>query len=1027
VAAGERSVAAGAGAQGGPPGRISTGRRPNALARLGLTGPRAETTLTTLGWWADDQPAPGADDVMWALARSPDPDLALRAVDRLASADARLWKECDAALRRDVVLRGRLFGLLGGSTALGDHLIAHADRWRRLTAAAPDPITDVATRTATLLAAVGADPAAPPAGAVGGGAARLRDAEAVHALRTAYRDEMIMLAAVDLAAVSEPALPVLPLDDVAAQLADLATAALRAALAVALAETDAVTDSGARLAVIAMGKTGGAELNYVSDVDVVFVAEPAEAVTTRLASRMMRIAGEACFPVDANLRPEGRQGALVRSLDGHVSYYKRWAKTWEFQALLKARPVAGDPELGNAYAEAVAPLVWTAAGRPDFVADVQAMRRRVEEHVRPDHADRELKLGRGGLRDVEFAVQLLQLVHGRADPALRSPTTLDALAALAGGGYVGRDDGANLAASYRFLRLLEHRLQLQRMRRTHLLPADDDTDALRWLARAAKLRPDGRHDAVGVLLEEWRRHARRVRRLHEKLFYRPLLDAASRLSDTGLSPEAATVRLGALGWASPEGALHHIRALTGGVSRAAAIQKTLLPVLLDELARTPDPDRGLLAYRRVSEALATTPWYLRLLRDEGLVAERLMRLLGTSALVPDLLVRAPEVLRLLAAPVAGQRDELIRDPANAAATIRTTVGRQPDPNAAATTARSARRHEMLRIACADLLGRMDVEQVCSGLSAVWAAVLQGVLASALRALGGSAPRARLAVIAMGRLGGGELGYGSDADVLFVCEPLEGASDHEAVKFATTVVETVRRQLGSASPDPALVIDADLRPEGRSGPLVRTLGSYREYYARWAEVWEAQALLRARPIAGDVDLGRRFVELVDPIRYPKDGVSPAAVTEIRRIKARVDAERLPRGADRATHTKLGHGGLADVEWTVQLLQLQHAGDIPELRTTSTLDGLREAAEADLITHDDAEELAAGWMMATRARNAVMLVRGKPGDQLPRSGRELMAVAAALGYPADGDPGIFLDDYRRATRRARAVVERVFYGW
>lgn len=1026
VSSGERNVASVSGVpgRGAPPGRLSTGRRPNALARLGLTGSRAEETLRTLGWWADDQPARGVEDVMWALVRSPDPDLALRALDRLAGANTREWTACDAALRGDVTLRGRLFALLGGSTALGDHLVSHPDRWRRLTAAAPDACTDVATRTASLLTAVGADPDGPPAGAPGGAAAALRDSEAVSALRTAYRDEMLALAAADLAAVSEPSLPILPLEDVAAQLADLATAALRAALAVALAETDG---EPGRLAVIAMGKTGGAELNYVSDVDVVFVAEPADQATTRLAARMMRIAGEACFPVDANLRPEGRQGALVRTLDGHVAYYKRWAKTWEFQALLKARPVAGDPDLGKAYAEAVAPMVWTAAGRTDFVADVQAMRRRVEEHVRPDHADRELKLGRGGLRDVEFAVQLLQLVHGRADPALRSPTTLDALAALASRGYVGRDDGANLAASYRFLRLLEHRLQLQRMRRTHLLPAEDDTDALRWLARAAKLRPDGRHDAVGVLIEEWRRNARRVRRLHEKLFYRPLLDAVSRVSDAGLSAEAATIRLGALGWVSPEGALHHIRALTGGVSRAAAIQKTLLPVLLDELARTPDADRGLLAYRRVSEALARTPWYLRLLRDEGLVAERLMRLLGTSALVPDLLVRAPEVLRLLAAPVAGQPDELVRDPANAAAALRTAVGRQPDPQAAAATARSSRRHEMLRIACADLLGKMDVEQVCSGLSAVWSAVLQGVLASGLRALGGSTPTARLAVIAMGRLGGGELGYASDADVLFVCEPLGGATDHEAVKFATTVVETVRRQLGSASPDPPLVIDADLRPEGRSGPLVRTLTSYREYYARWSEVWEAQALVRARPVAGDAVLGRRFIELIDPIRYPDDGLTPAQITEIRRIKARVDAERLPRGADRATHTKLGHGGLADVEWTMQLLQLQHAGDIPELRTTGTLDGLREAAEADLITHDDAEELAAGWMTATRARNAIMLVRGKPGDQLPRSGRELAAVATALGYPPDGDPGVFLDDYRRATRRARAVVERVFYGW
>jgi glutamate-ammonia-ligase adenylyltransferase len=988
--------------------------------------------LTTLGWWAGDAPTSGSAEVMWALARSADPELALRTVDRLAGADAREWKACDAALRRDVVLRGRLFGLVGGSTALGDHLVTYPDRWRRLTSEAPDPGADVDSRTATLLAAVGADPAAPPAGAPGGGAAALSGGEAVAALRTAYRDELLVLAAADLAAVSEPSLPLLPVEEVAAQLADLATAALRAALAVALADGSA-HDPGAegsgesRLAVIAMGKTGGAELNYVSDVDVVFVAEPGGPSCTRLASRMMRVAGEACFVVDANLRPEGRQGALVRTLDGHVAYYKRWAKTWEFQALLKARPVAGDPELGRAYADAVAPMIWTAAGRPDFVADVQAMRRRVEEHVRPDHADRELKLGRGGLRDVEFAVQLLQLVHGRADPALRSPTTLDALAALASGGYVGRDDGANLAASYRFLRLLEHRLQLQRMRRTHLLPAENDTDALRWLARAAKLRPDGRRDAVGVLLEEWRRNARRVRRLHEKLFYRPLLDAASRLAEAGLSPQAAAVRLGALGWASPEGALNHIRALTGGVSRAAAIQKALLPVLLDELARTPDPDRGLLAYRRVSEALAQTPWYLRMLRDEGLVAERLMMLLGTSALVPDLLVRAPEVLRLLAAPVTGQPDELTRDPANSAATLRATVGRQPDPHAAATTARSARRHELLRIACADLLGKMDVEQVCVGLSALWVAVLQAVLGSTLRTLGGAAPPARLAVIGMGRLGGAELGYGSDADVLFVCEPVDGVADREAVKFAITVVETVRRQLGSPSPDPPLVVDADLRPEGRSGPLVRTLSSYREYYARWSEPWEAQALLRARPIAGDAELGARFMEMVDPIRYPEAGLTPAQVTEIRRIKARVDAERLPRGADRATHTKLGLGGLADVEWTVQLLQLQHAGDVPELRTTATLEGLREAAEADLITHEDAEELAAGWMMATRARNGVMLVRGKPGDQLPRSGRELTAVAAALGYPPDGDPGVFLDDYRRATRRSRAVVERVFYGW
>lgn len=992
-----------------------------SLTRLGLTEPWAEATLVELGWWAGDRPADGADQLMWALARSPDPELALRTVERLFDA-ATDRAELDRALRSDVRLRGRLFSLAGSSTALGDHLVTHPDRWHRLV---DDPDGDSSSDPArAMLVAVGADPDGPPAGAPGGAAATVTGADAIAALRTAYRDELLLLAASDLAAVGEPELPVLDVAAVAARLADLAAAALRAALAVAVAEGG---EDGGRLAVIAMGKCGGHELNYVSDVDVVFVAEPADQTTTRLATRMMRIAGEACFQVDANLRPEGRQGALVRTLDGHVSYYKRWASTWEFQALLKARPVAGDPELGAAYADAVAPLVWSAAGRQDFVPDIQAMRRRVVEHLRPDRVDREIKLGPGGLRDVEFAVQLLQLVHGRTDEALRSPTTLDALAALAEGGYVARDDGANLAASYRFLRLLEHRLQLQRMRRTHLLPAPDDHAGLRWLARASRLRPDGRNDAVGVLMGEWQRNARRVRRLHEKLFYRPLLLAVSRLSPeaTRLSEKAASARLGALGWASPEGALNHLKALTTGVSRAASIQQALLPVLLEELAVSPDPDRGLLAYRRVSEALATTPWYLRLLRDEGLVAQRLMRLLGASALVPDLLVRAPEVLRLLASPGAGQADELVRDPAEAAASLRTTVARQQDPKVAADTARSLRRHEMLRVACADLLGELDVEGVCAALSSVWTAVLQASLDSVQQAMGPGP--ARIAVIGMGRLGGAEIGYGSDADVLFVCEPVDGAEDGDAVRHATTVVETVRRRLSAPSPDPALVVDADLRPEGRQGALVRTLTSYRGYYDRWSESWEAQALLRARPVAGDADLGRRFIEMIDPVRYPADGVPDSVVTEIRRIKARVDTERLPRGADRGTHTKLGTGGLADIEWTVQLLQLRHAGDLPELRTTSTLDGLREAGQAGLISESDAAELAAGWTMATRARNAVMLVRGKPGDQLPRSGRELAAVAVALGYPNGGDPGVFLDDYRRATRRARAVVERVFYGW
>ncbi|TCO63011.1 glutamate-ammonia-ligase adenylyltransferase [Actinocrispum wychmicini] len=935
--------------------------------------------------------------MLTAFSRSPDPDLALRGIDRLRESVGRSWDTLDLALRDDVTLRGRLIAVLGASTALSDFLVANPDEWHDLHDTEPPD----------LLAAVDG----------------LTGPEAVRALRQAYRARLMEIAADDLGHLVEPTLYAPAFEDVTARLTDLAEEALRAALVVAHAEIDG---RDAQLAVIAMGKCGGRELNYVSDVDVVFVGEGNLDIATRLASRMMTVAGSACFEVDAALRPEGKAGALVRTLDGHAAYYKRWARTWEFQALLKARPVAGDVELGERYLDVVRPMVWTAADRDGFVADVQQMRRRVEDHVPADLVNRELKLGRGGLRDVEFAVQLLQLVHGRSDERLRLGSTTSALTALGAGGYVGRADAAALGESYRFLRTLEHRLQLQKLRRTHLFPDESNLGDLRWLARAAGVRPDGGRAEEQVLLSEFRRHSNRVRRLHEKLFYRPLLDAVAKVPTEALrlTTVEAAARLGALGFTSPEGALHHIQALTSGVSRRAAIQGALLPVILDLLAHTPDPDGGLLSYRKMSEALATTPWYLRLLRDEGAVVERLAQLLGLSKLVPDMLARAPEVLRLLA-----HTDELAgRDPAEVATSLRNAVGRHRDLIGAVTAARSLRRHELARVACADLLGLMETTAVCNALSSVWVAVLQSALAAAEREKSveaGGWPKANIAIIGMGRLGGHELGYGSDADVMFVCEPVPGVSDDEAVKFASAVAEAMRRQLGAPSQDPALEVDVDLRPQGRQGPLVRTLDSYVAYYRRWGEIWEAQALLRADFVAGDDRLGARFLESVNEIRYPAGGLDATAVREIRRIKARVETERLPRGADPTTHTKLGRGGLADIEWTVQLLQMQHAYEEPSLRTTRTLDGLVAAVDVGLITAEDAEELRSAWVLATSVRNAATLVRGKPTDQVPTSGRELAAVANALGYPRDADPGEFLDSYRRTTRRTRAVVERIFY--
>ena len=994
------------------------------LTRLSFEdGVRAGELLgaAPLRWWDPERNEPTGPDaavVIAAIGRTADPDAVLGTLVDLADAPA--GADLPAALETEPQLRARLLAVLGVSTELATQLRAHPADWRVLLGDLD--ATGVPSR---LAAAVGADAAHPVTG-TGGSRATVTGPEAVVALRTAYRRELLAIAGRDLAGD-------LDLQEVTELLADLAGHTLQAALAVAAAGL-APDAAACRLAVIAMGKTGARELNYISDVDVVFVAEPAEddaaadaalATATRLAADLMRVCRAATWEVDANLRPEGKDGALVRTLASHAAYYQRWASTWEFQALLKARPVAGDADLGRAYLDAIAPLVWTAAERPDFVADVRAMRQRVLANIPASLAERDIKLGRGGLRDVEFAVQLLQLVHGRGDESLRVAETLPALAALRDGGYVGREDAVSLIDAYRFLRATEHRLQLRRLQRTHELPADPDR--LLWLGRAMGFRPDRRGDARAVFEAEWNLHAREVRRLHEKLFYRPLLESVARVPSEGLrlTPAEAGRRLAALGFADPQAALRHIEALTAGLTRRAALQRALLPVLLDDFADAPEPDAGLLAYRKLSEDLGATPWYLRLLRDGDAVAARLAYVLGFSRYVARMLGRSPESLQLL-----GASEQLKpRVPAELAAAMADSARRQDDPESAVGAARAVRRQELLRTAFADLLGVSDVAEVCSALSVTTEAMLETALQVAMRAVADSwnvdELPIRFTIIAMGRLGGAEVGYSSDADVMFVHEDVDG-DEQSAARAANEVAGRLRALLGApSSTDPPFTVDADLRPEGRNGPLSRSLGAFANYYARWSSPWEAQALLRARPIAGDADLGDRFVELVDPVRYPPEGIKPADLVEIRRLKGRIDSERLPRGADPTTHTKLGRGGLGDIEWTVQLLQLRHGADVPALRTTRTLAALVAAGEAELLPVDQAEVLGTAWRFATRVRNALMLVRDKPGDQLPTVGTELVAVARVLGYPPGSDPGQLVDDYRRAARRARRVVEAVFY--
>jgi glutamate-ammonia-ligase adenylyltransferase len=796
-----------------------------------------------------------------------------------------------------------------------------------------------------------------------------------------------------------------------------------------------------------MGKLGGDELNYVSDIDVLFCHEPVAGAepeaAARAAERVARgvlrglsaVTPEGtCFEVDANLRPEGRNGPLSRTLGSFLAYWDRWAQPWELQALIKVRPAAGDAALAERFRAEAEARVYPERLDPETVTAVRRMKARVETSVKAKAGgDRQVKLGPGGLRDVEFAVQLLQLVHGRHDPGLRSGSTLVALDRLTAAGFVGRADAAQLAHAYRFLRLVEHRLQLASERRTHTIPSGEE--ARRWLARTLGYRDGPAASALERFEADRRRHAVAVRGLHEKLFYRPLLEAFGAVP-AGLDPEGASERLAALGFASPDRAMASLRALTSGLSRRATLMRAMLPVMLPWLAEAPDPDGGLAALRGLAEALGDRAAFYGMVRDNPAAAELLCTVLGTSRLLGDLLARHPELLTAMADQ---HRLAAARGPAELVASATAIVARHAEVAAAWDGLRRFKRRELVRVAVRDLTGDLPVERVGTELSALAGACLAAGLLVAMREAGegpGSDPRSagglglsppgpppvRVAVLAMGKLGGSELSYTSDLDVLFCHEPVPGADPEAAAGAADRVVRELLRGLSAVTPEgTCFQVDPNLRPEGRNGALSRTLGSYLAYWDRWAQPWELQALIKVRPVAGDMELAERFCAEAEARVY-RDPLDPGTVAEVRRMKARVESERLPAGADPKLHLKLGPGGLADVEWTAQLLQLRTGGREPSARAQATLPALEALARTGALDPGEASWLADAYRLCQRIRNLAYLVAGRPVDSLPTDPVALERLARAMGEPGRQR---LLEDYRRATRRARRVVDTRFW--
>lgn len=815
-------------------------------------------------------------------------------------------------------------------------------------------------------------------------------------VRLEKRRRLLQIAAADAAGEIQ-------LEESTGALAALADASLE----ITLKHVEAPTELG----VIAMGKLGGGELNYVSDIDIMFVADSDIAPATKAAEAVLsELGGHSpegrAYFIDANLRPEGRSGVLVRSVESYLEYYERWAKPWEYQALLKARPSAGNKNAAERLIDATRTFVFPSEVTTERVTSMRKMKERVEEHAAKSlrkgkgSQGADVKLGPGGIRDIEFCVQLLQLVHGADDETIRARGTMDALTHLTAGGYVAEDDAAGLAVAYRWLRTVEHRLQLWQERRIHQIPSDEES-----LARFAKAmgftdtplesaseRFDNRHRAV---LAD-------VRGRFERIFYRPMIESLAQGGSGRLSAAALQERLRVLGFRDVERAARNLQNLVSGTSRRAKLLRLLTPALLRFLAGTPAPDAGLLNFLHLGEALGSRVDALGALRDNPPGLAFLSRVLGSGRLLGEVLVHVPEELQAIATPESlggvKPREQLIREAASSL--------EWRDPEKRLDGLRRYKRREMLNIGLRDLAGEIDVEGVGSALSDLADSALEAALGS---------PSVPFAIIGMGKLGGRELNYSSDVDVMFVHDGDPAAAEKEAERLLSSV--------GEVTPEgQAFKVDAALRPEGKSGPLARSLESFFEYYERWSKPWEHQALIKARFTAGDADLAERLLSVARTRAFPEE-LSSEALREMRHLKARMEKERVGRG-DPRKHIKMGPGGIADVEFAVQLLQRLHGHSDESLRVRSTMEALEAAKSAGLMSESDARVLTDAYSFLMRLRNRAFFLSARPVDVLPVKPEDLEALGISMGFR--DQPRQELEEvYLRTTRKARRVAEAIIY--
>ena len=1002
------------------------------------------------------------------VAEAPDPALAAANLSRVLE----YGSGSGTVLASPSLCQDLLF-ILGGSEHLTNVLLNQGHEWETAF------LTDRQSQGKTVAAHLTALRAQLPLD--------LPDDEFLRGLRIYRNREYLRIGTRDLLAVATLEETVRDLSALAEAALQIAYAYVRGCLRTEYGEA-VIEENGQQrplgFVVFGMGKFGGEELNFSSDIDLIYLYERDAGSTlggskgtieprmffTQLAQRLTRtlsdlVAGGRVFRVDLRLRPDGVNGPMVSSLPNTLLYYESWGQTWERVALLKARPVAGDKVLGEQFLREVSPFVFRRYLDFSTIEDIKEMKTRVERTLGSGtRGGFNVKLGRGGIREVEFVAQALQLIHAGKDPHVRMRSTLPGLDRLVEGKYLTAADRDTLQRAYRFLRHVEHKLQMVQDRQTHTLPTDET--ALVSLARRLRIKRRGTGDGrQGTALEEQlfrlrspvsglrspaeptelatfqetlRIHTDAVHQIFHSLFYAPEVEPtrqdeeASRLLEELHQEERTLWRLQELGFRRLTESYEHLRLLHDGPPHSPASPKrrkllyALAPLLFHEVSRAPDPDRALASMANLIASIGARSSFLALLRENPSTLRTLIGLFGTSEYLTQIFLRHPELLDNL---VRADLVQVHKDGASMHADLEARLEEVEEFEDQLDILRRYRTEEFLRIGINDSNGLLDVTEVSAQLSALAETCLASAYdvaqAALLKQLDLAELPGRLVIVGMGKLGAEELNYNSDLDLIFLYEPKEhegngGLSAQECfTKLVQRLISVLQVQTREGH---VYKIDTRLRPSGRSGSLVSSLAAFARYHQESSQLWERQALIKARVVAGDLTLKPQGEELLEQVAYGA-AVDEAGVAEIDHLRRRMEQELAGESGDRF-NIKTGRGGIVDIEFLVQMLQLRYGQQHSTLRQRATLSALAALQDAEILAAEDYQLLTQGYRFLRTLENRLRIERDQPVEALENSNEQLLSVARRLGYDGDDAAARLLADYQRQRELIRACYARWF---